>query len=58
MSGTGPSVDICSMTGDFADPYVESQDELLNCYEGTLQAVKIAGPVNYKAIVKFVCDMA
>ena len=58
MEGTGPSVDICSMTGDFADPYVESQDELLNCYEGTLRAVKIAGPVNYKAIVKFVCDLA
>ena len=46
------------MTGDFLDPYVSSQEELLNCYEGTLRAIKIAGPVNYKAIVKFVCDMA
>lgn len=58
MEGNGSSVDICSMTGDFLDPFVESQEELLNCYEGTLRAVKIAGPVNYKAIVKFVCDLA
>ena len=58
MEGNGAAVDICSMTGDFTDPFVESQDELLNCYEGTLRTIKIAGPVNYKSIVKFVCDMA
>ena len=46
------------MTGDFLDPYVESQAELLNCYEGTLGAIKIAGPINYKAIVKHICDLA
>ena len=46
------------MTGDFTDPFIENAEEMLNCYHGTLAAVKIAGPVNYKAIVKFVCDMA
>ena len=58
MPGSGTAVDICSMTGDFTDPFIESKEELLNCYEGTLKSVKIAGPVNYKALVKFVCDMA
>ena len=46
------------MTGDFTDPFVENAEELLNCYHGSLAAVKIAGPVNYKEIVKFVCDLA
>ena len=58
MEGNGSAVDICSMTGDFTDPFIENQEELLNCYEGTLSAVKIAGPVNYRAVVKFVCDLA
>ena len=30
----------------------------MNSYEGSLRTIKIAGPVNYKAIVKFVCDLA
>ena len=58
MPGSGTAVEMCSMTGDFTDPFIESKEELLNCYEGTLRSVKIAGPVNYKALVKFVCDMA
>lgn len=58
QKGTGSAVDICSMTGDYTDPFLESPEELLNCYEGTLGVVKIAGPVNYKAIVKYVCDLA
>ena len=58
QKGNGGAVEICSMTGDFVDPYIENQDELLNCYEGTLQSIAIAGPVNYKGIVKFVCDLA
>ena len=58
MRGNGPAVGLCSMTGDFTDPFIENQNELLNCYEGTLRTIKIAGPVNYKSMVKFVCDMA
>lgn len=30
----------------------------MNCYEGTLGAVKIAGPIKYKPIVQFICDLA
>ena len=51
MPGLGSASELCSMTGDFIDPFIESQEELLNSYEGTLGAVKIAGPVNYKPIV-------
>ena len=51
MSGLGNASELCSMTGDFTDPFVETKEELLNSYEGTLGAVKIAGPVNYKPIV-------
>ena len=58
QQGNGAAVDLCSMTGDFMDPFVENEAEMLNCYHGTLAAVKIAGPVNYKAIVQFVCDLA
>lgn len=42
LPGTGEAVDICAMTGDFTDPFTENQLEILNCYEGTLGAVKIA----------------
>ena len=58
QKGTGPAVDICSMTGDYLDPYVESPEELRNCYDGSLGVIQISGPVNYKAIVKYVCDLA
>ena len=58
MPGLGSASELCSMTGDFTDPFLESQDELLNSYEGTLGAVKISGPINYKPIVQFICDMA
>ena len=58
MPGLGNASELCSMTGDFMDPFIENQEELLNSYEGTLGAVKIAGPINYKPIVQFICDMA
>ena len=51
LPGNGSSCELCSMTGDFTDPFIENQDELLNSYEGTLEAVKISSPVNYKSIV-------
>lgn len=51
MSGMGAASELCSMTGDFIDPFIESQDELLNSYEGSLGVVKIAGPINYQPIV-------
>ena len=46
------------MSGDFVDPFVTSQEELLSCYNGTIKTVRLALPVNYKSIIKFVCDLA
>jgi hypothetical protein len=31
---------------------------LLSCYNGTIKTVRLALPVNYKSIIKFVCDLA
>ena len=59
MEGEGSSCKtLFSMSGDFMDPFVETQEELLNSYKGTLQTVKIALPINYKSVVQFVCDLA
>jgi len=57
-AGEGPACDLLSMTGDYADPFVQSEDELINCYAGTIKTVRLALPVNYKKIVQFVCDLA
>jgi hypothetical protein len=46
------------MSGDFFDPFVDELDELIACYRGTLKTVRLALPVNYTAIIKFVCDLA
>jgi len=46
------------MSGDFVDPFVTNQEELLSCYNGTIKTVRLALPVNYKSIIKFVCDLA
>lgn len=35
----GPASNLFSMTGDFMDPFVETNEQLLNCYEGTLKSV-------------------
>ena len=56
--GLGSASELCSMTGDYTDPFIESQTDLVNSYEGTLRAVKIAGPVRYHPLLKFVCDLA
>ena len=59
MKGDGSSCPtLFSLSGDFMDPFVETQEELLQCYEGTLKSCKIALPINYKSIVQFVCDLA
>ena len=52
MDGEGPACKtLFSLSGDFMDPYVETQEELLKSYKGTLQSVKIALPINYRHIV-------
>lgn len=54
----GPACNLFSMTGDFMDPFVGTEEELVNSYSGTLKSVKLALPVLFKDIVKFVCDLA
>ena len=46
------------MSGDFMDPFVNSSEELANCYQGTIKTVKLALPVLYKQVLEFVCDLA
>ena len=59
MHGEGSACKtLFSLSGDFMDPFVETQEELLRSYSGTLKSVKIALPINYKSIVQFVCDLA
>lgn len=50
--------DLFSMSGDFLDPFVHSESELLGCYNGTIKSVRLALPVNFNQIIKFVCDLA
>jgi hypothetical protein len=58
VPGDGPACNLFSLTGDFADPYVTSAQELINSYSGTIKNVRLALPVNFMHIVKFVCDLA
>jgi hypothetical protein len=58
VDGEGPACDMFSMTGDFSDPFIENEDQLISCYSGTIKSVKLALPVNFKALIKLVCDLA
>lgn len=58
LKGDHPACPLFSVTGDFLDPFVESNKELKKCYDGTLKAVKLGLPVLYKDILKLVCDLA
>ena len=56
----GPSSDLESMTGDILNPFIgsENPDNIIECYAQTLRTVKLALPINYKPIIKLVCDFA
>jgi len=56
--GSLDACDLFSMSGDIQDPFVDDLDEILACYQGTLKTVRLALPVNYTAIIQFVCDLA
>lgn len=57
--GDGPSCDLISMTGDMNNPYIDMKENQLICnYAKTLRSVKLALPVNFRAIIKLVCDLA
>lgn len=58
VEGEGPACNLLSMTGDFQDPFVFNEEELLNSYIGTIKSVKLALPVNFKDIIKLVSDLA
>ena len=40
------------------DPFIDSEDQLINSYSGTLKSVKLALPVKFSSIFKHVCDLA
>jgi Copine len=47
------------MTGDLFNPFLSTQeDNVLRSYAQTLRTVKLALPVNFKKIIKLVCDIA
>jgi hypothetical protein len=54
----GPACNLFSLTGDFMDPFVTSEEELFNSYCGTLKSVKLGLPVCFKDVFKLVCDLA
>jgi hypothetical protein len=54
----GPACNLFTLTGDFMDPFVTSEEELFNSYCGTLKAVKLGLPVCFKDVFKLVCDLA
>lgn len=56
--GSQDSCDLFSMSGSFQDPFVHKPDEMLSHYESTLKTVRLALPVNYQKVIKFVCDLA
>lgn len=58
VSGEGPACNLFSMTGDFMDPFISGEEELVNSYAGTLKTVKLGLPVCFKDIIKLVCDLA
>lgn len=58
LTGDGPACNLFSMTRDFMNPFITKNEELVNSYESTIKNVKLALPVMYKNILKFVCDLA
>lgn len=54
----GNSCNLFSMTGDFSDPFVESEEEIVNSYQGTIKSVQLALPILFRDMLRFVCDLA
>ena len=45
IKGKGQQSDLFSLTGDFMDPMVQTEDQLLNSYAMTLKQVELTLPV-------------
>lgn len=59
LPGEGnPTCQLFSITGDYSDPFIENESQMLSCYAETIKAVEITLPIYYRPIVKFVCDLA
>ena len=58
VEGEGPACNVFSMTGNFTDPFIDCEEQLINSYSGTLKSVKLALPINFNDIIKLVCDLA
>ncbi len=58
--GEGPSTDLIAMSEDLTDPIIDTSDPnaLVKKYSETLRNVKLALPVNLKAVIKMACDKA
>lgn len=58
IKGKGNACDLFSLTGDFMDPMVDTEEQLLNCYAQTLKNVELTLPVQFKRLIKHACDLA
>ena len=58
VAGEGPACNLFSMTGDFRDPVVHTEEELINSYASTIKSVRLWLPVYFKDMIKLVCDIA
>lgn len=58
VEGEGPACNLFSTTGDYMDPFIENEEELINSYIGTIKSVKLALPIYFREIIKIVCDLA
>jgi hypothetical protein len=54
----GPTCNLFSLNGDFTNPFIYTQDDLISSYSNTLKNVKLALPVLYSSLLKMVCDLA
>lgn len=54
IPGEGPACNLFSMTGDYNDPFIDTESEIINSYSGTIKSVRLALPVNYSKIIRFV----
>ena len=52
------TTNLFSMTGDFMDPFVETEEEMINSYAGTIKSVQLTLPIFFKDLLKLVCDIA
>ena len=58
VNSEAPACNLFSMTGDFQDPFVETEEELVKAYVGSIRSVKLALPINFQEIIKLVCNIA